>query len=331
MSGEMALESLQVGLESTPGTAVAATRVEPILAGTVREVIGREFPNETRGSFIPVYRDFPTNRFVEISGVQVAPTFEGIAWWMNLFLKGGVTTGSTVHTSGKSYTFSPTAASDDLKTATFEAVCAAQNYQIPYVLGQRMELAWVADGPMTLTMDFLGQRMTAQAKTAALSAVDYEDIIGSKFVTYIDASTIGSTAVTNVFGGRFSVTNNWVQEFVGDGNLYPRGAHRNKPEYSFQLDMYLDSAGVTEYGVWRNEGPGTQRKIRTKVEGTAIASSSPATNRTFQLDHYGPWDTAELGDRDGKRTVQLTSRTKYDSSAGFPWQLYLESALASLP
>lgn len=333
MSGEMALESLQVGLESTRGTPVAATRIEPILGGTFAERIPREFPAEARGTFVPVYRDFPTGNHVEVSGVQVAPTFEGLPWWLNLFVKGGVTSGSTVHTSGKSYTFSPTAASDDLKTATFECVYQQQNYTIPFVLGNRLELGWGADQAMSLSMDFLGQKMTAQAKTAALSAVDYEDIIGSKFSTYVDGTTIGTTAVYGVYEGRLTINNNWVQEFVGDGNLHPRDAHRNRPEYSLQLSMYADAAGIAEYGVWKagTSGQSTMRKIRVNVSGTDIAGSSPTTPRTLRLDWYGGWDTAEPIDKDGKRAFQFTSRGRFDTGASLPFQIYLESALATLP
>lgn len=331
MSGEIALESLQVGYESTRGTAVAATRIEPILSGWFKENVERSYPDEIRNSFIKGYRNFPTKNFVEVTGLQIAPTFEGLGWWLGLFCKGGVTgvlSAVTVYT----YTYTPTIASDDLKTATGEFVMQAQNYKVPYLLGNKIEIAYDATAPMTVSMDLLGQQATAAAKTGALTAPAYEDIIGPLVTFYVDTTTIGTTAATNMLDLKFTLDNHWMQEWVGNGNLYPNDAHRGEDRYAdVTWTMWADAAGVTEYNLYRTTGIATPRKIRAKVTGTTIAGSTGSVPRSLTHDMYVVVDSVQPGEKDGKRTFEFTGRTQYDATATADWSIALAHALTTLP
>lgn len=331
MSGEMALESLQAGLESARGTLVPATRIEPILGGWFKEVVERSWPDEIRNSFIKVYRNFPIKNYIEVSGLQIAPTYEGLGWWLQLIAKGGVT-GILSATTAYTYTFTPTIASDDLKTASLEFAMQAQNYAVGFGLGNKMELAWGHDGPMTASFDLLGQKATAQAKTGALSAGAYEDIIGPLFTCSIDTTTIGSTLVTNVIEGKFTLDNHWAQEYAGTGFLYPNDAHRSEDRSAdVELTLWADAAGVTEYNLFRTSGAGTPRKIRTVIDGTVIPGSAGSLAKRFTLDKYVVWDTAEPGEKDGKRTFQFKGKTQYDTTATYDWSIALRHGLSALP
>jgi len=60
---------LQAGIETTPGSAVAATRIQPIVSGNWNEHGERVFIEEERQSLIKNYRAVATKQFVDFSGV----------------------------------------------------------------------------------------------------------------------------------------------------------------------------------------------------------------------------------------------------------------------
>lgn len=333
--GLQALSFLQASLETTAGTALAATRVEPILGGWLRESFERNFPDEQRASFIAHYRNFALKRYVEISGLQIAPTYEGIGWWCNLLLDGTLATGTppvirgvTSDTTVETMTFR-NRTTNTLATATMEMGDDTQGYQVPFVIGSKFELGWGASQPMTLSVDLLGQRAIPATKTAALTAGAYEDIIGATSTAKIDTTTINTTAVTNVLDAKITIDNGWMHDFTLDGNIYPGGAHRSKTRYA-QLEATLQFVNTTEYLIYQNSGIGTPRKIRLNTTGTAIAGSGAGV-RTFYTDWYGVWETAEFDSVDGQHVVKFTGRSQYDTSATYDWLVSVASALCPLP
>src|SRR6266542_2219854 len=143
------LQKAQAGIEAVRGTGIAATRIVYFDRGAwFDELIGRDFPNEDRNSFIEHYRNFTTSRMATLAGVANA-TFEDAAWFLQSFAKGavaGVLSNTTVYT----YTFTPTAAADDLKTITWEIGNDTQAYQLPYGIGNQIEFSWVGGQPVKM-------------------------------------------------------------------------------------------------------------------------------------------------------------------------------------
>ena len=330
MGGEMALSGVQLGWEATSGTLVPATRADPILQGNIVEHVERDFPDEQRNSFIANYRNFALKNYVEVAGVQIRPTFEGLPAWLRLFLKGISLTGAVVGVTGASYVFSPTATSNDLITGTGEFFDPTQCYGVPYLLGNKLELGFAKNGPMTCSMDFLGQKAVPQSKTGALTIGAYEDIIGAAATVKIDTTTIGTTPVYTVLDAKFTIDNGYIQDFVMDGNLYARGAHRGKTRY-MALDMTLQFLDTTEYTLFQNSSIGTPRKIRLSVDGTNISGSTGPLKRNLMIDWYGVWETAAFDSSDGMRTVKLSGRSQFDATATYDWKVTVQNGLVVTP
>jgi hypothetical protein len=141
----------------------------------------------------------------------------------------------------------------------FEVFDGTQNWQVPYVIGNKMELTYSRNAGLALSCDYLGQKAVKQAKTGSLSVVAAEDIVAANTVWTIDTATIGTTTVTNVLDAKFTLDNGWVQEFVMDGNLYPRGAHRGAGR-TMQLEMTIQFINTTEYDKFRHTGPATSAR-----------------------------------------------------------------------
>jgi len=323
--GLVALSKFQAGLETVRGTAVAATRIQPI-NGYLVENAQRSIIHEQRNSFIDNFRNFQTKRFVELRGLNTSPTYEDLPWFLQSFLKGGVTgvlSASTVYT----YAFAPTAAADDLKTVTWEVGDDTQAFQVPFGIGDNISLEFVADGPAKMTVDYLGQKAVKQAFTGALSDRVTEDINGSVMTATIDSTTIGTTSVTNVLGAKWSLANNWVQLWRLDGGIVPGDAYRKVR--SAMLELTVQFNNTTEYDAFITAP--VERKVRLSVLGSVIPGSTGNIQKSLIIDWYGLWDSAPLSDSNGIHTVKLTGTSMYDVTATADWKMTVANGLVTLP
>lgn len=326
-AGLNALQKAQAFLESTRGTAAAATRIVYFDRGAwFEQVVGREFPNEDRNSFIRAYRQLTTSHAVKLSATAQA-TFDDLPWWGQLFWKGGVTgvlSAVTVYT----YTFTPTATSDDLKTATLEIGNDTQAYQIPYCLGDKMEISWANGQGVKIAVDLLGQQLTPQAFTGSLTDRTVEDIVGTTAKVYIDnaGGTIGTTQALNVLSGKITFQNNWTQLTHLRGNLYPDDAQRDTRSATIELDVHFNN--TTEFAQLIAGG---ERLIRVIFTGTVIAGSTGNVVKSATFDFYGYYLSAPFSVQGPIRVVKLVGQSVYDTTATKDWQVAIANQLVSLP
>jgi hypothetical protein len=307
-AGLNTLQKAQAAIEATRGTGIAATRIVYIDRGPwPDEAIGREFPDEDRNSFIQNYRNVTVSRGPVAWPVMANATFEDLAWYLQGFAKGAVT-GVLSNTSVYTYTFSPTAATDDLKTITWEVGNDTQAYQIPYSLGQKLELSWVGGQPVKMSAEYVGQRMIPQAFTGALSdRTGIEDIVGTTAKVYIDnaGGTIGTTQALNVLSGKITLQNRWEQITHLVGNLYPDDAQRDSRWIDFELDIHFNN--TTEFAQLLAGG---ERIIRIAFQGTTIAASSPPTAKAVDIDLYGYYTSAPFAASNAIRVVKVVGQPR---------------------
>lgn len=327
-AGLNALQKAQAGLEATRGTGVAATRIAYFDRGAwFEELIGREFPDEDRNSFINNYRAVTVSRMGRFSGAANA-TYPDLPWFLQSFAKGGVTA-VVSNTTVQTYTFAPTATTDDLKTVTWEVGNDTQAYQLPYSLAEKLELTWQGGGPVKLNVDYLSQRAIPQAFTGALSdRTGLEDLVGTTAKVFIDAAggTIGTTQALNVLSGKVTLQNRWQQITHLVGNLYPDDAQRDSRWIDFEIDVHFNSA--TEYAFLLS---GAERLLRINFTGTTIAGSSPSTPKSVNVDLYGVYLTAPFAVSNAIRTVKLTGSTFFDTGAAADWKIAVACDVATLP
>lgn len=324
-TGTLPLTKFQAAQEVTAGTILAATRIQPMaMGGLLTENIERVKPQEQRNSYIRNFRSFQVKRSVELT-MTSSPTYEDLPWFGKGFL--AVPTVSPTGVTAYDWVFTPTIASDDLKTVCWEVGDDTQAYAVPYSVGNKLELTLAADSPASFSASYLAQRASPISFTSSLSDRVTEDINGALFTATIDTTTIGSTAVTNVLDAKFTIDNHYQQLWVGDGNIYPGSAYRSEPR-SVQLEATLLFNSTTEYLTFTAD---TGRKIRFQVLGSAVAGSSPTKFRTLTIDWYGKWDTAPISDQNGIHVVKFTGESIYDATASMDWKITVRNALATLP
>lgn len=330
ITGRVPLKKWQAAIETPSGIIKAATRVQPMLSGDLVQHFEREYPVEQRGSFIKNYgNDYQTKQFVELQGLTAVPTYEDLPWFLQHFAR-GLVTGSPTAVTAYQYVFTPSgvaASSNTLTSVTWEVANDTQNFAVPYAVGTRFHIEGGVGKPATMTVDYIAQRAVAQAISSNLSLRTVEAINTATATAYIDTTTVGTTQVYNVLDFSFDLPTGQKQFWALDGNKYPRDVYRGE-EVTASFDATLAFTDTTEYTAFTGD---TARKVRISVSGSAIAGSSPATNKSLVIDWYGKWAEAPLGEQDGLVVIKVKGESTYDTSAAADWKITVTNDLSTLP
>lgn len=326
--GEVALRKVQAGLEATRGTAVAATR-KVYAKGQMTKDLNFQVPEEDRGTFIKQYRStlgIATAAFPQTAGL----TYEDGPWWSQLWLKGGVT-GVLSNLTVFTYTFVPTAGTDDIKSATFEWGDDTQEFRMPFGMVDTFDITGALESFWHADIGVIGSDMATNTFTAALGERTVEDIN-----MYLTKLALGATGVvpSSYMTGRFigfklSGKNNLNRKWFADG-VSPTigGMGRGKREFALEVTMEGNAATITERGVWE---AGTNRVARVTATGTTIAGSSPATSRTADIIVPGKWSAYVVGERDTNTIFTGTLMSEYDGTLTYEISVEFKNALSTLP
>lgn len=325
VTGVMPLAYCNIVIGATFGTAPAALKRMPITGGTLIQHRETFRPQEQRGSFVRDYNvPVITKEWCEVTGLSIRASIEDLITLFRAGLAGiSKTGGGPTNTSVYTYTFTPTHTSDNLKFLALEVGDDTQNFTLPSMLVNRWSYGWKLGGDVTATFDLIGQRVTKASATGSLSQRQLEGIPPTA-KAYIDTTTIGSTLVTTVQEFQISGDNHFALKWLPDGNTYPGDYYRTEQK-EISIEATLDFRNTTEFDAWTAN---TLRKVRTTQDGTAIASSSPSTNRQVLVDSYLYWDEAPFDAQDGQRVLKAKGGTVYNASAATDVSIVFKSELA---
>lgn len=331
ITGTIPLSKVQGDLEATRGSAQTATRVLPILSGTLTEHREEYRVVEQRASLIEGY--YPPVRvktWVEIE-MEVAPTWEDYIWYSQVGLKGHATAGtalaaSTVLSTVSRYTFAPAAASAVTQSATLEVGDDTQAFIVTGATIDRFEFGWSLGGPATLKLHWLAFQAVNGSYTAALAPEGLEVINGSLAKAYIDSSTVGSTIVTGPSDFTFSIDNKIRQFWAPNGANVPTDFYHYEPR-SVHAESTIRHVADTENAAFKAQ---TLRKIRNTIEGSEISGSTGPVNRKITWDWYGYWSEAPFTDADGLNAQRFAGDSVYNSTATHDWTCVVDCADAAI-
>jgi hypothetical protein len=325
ITGRLPLKKLQAAIEVTPGTILPATRFQPVLSADLVRHRDRELPAEVRGSFIKNYgNDYVTKDYWEIQGMTFVPTYEDLPWFLQAFASHE--TASATNVTAYDYTFTPTVATDDLKTVNWEVSNDTANFSAAFGLGTRIRIEGGSGKASMATADYIGATITKQAITSNMSVRVTEPINMTAMKAYIDSATIGTTQVYTVLDFSFELTTGQKQLFVASGSNTPYDSYRGETRMA-KLDATLVFSSTTEYDAFAAD---TERKIRFTTLGSTIAGSSASTTKILDIDWYGKYSEAPFGDADGLVVLKVSGESIYDSGAGWDWRIRVRNDLATL-
>lgn len=326
ITGTIPLSGAKGKIEAVRGTAGTVTRVLPMLGGDLNEHRETFRPVENRFSLIKNWRKPIVQKvWAEISGFEVAPTFDTLSWYLAHAAKGGGTASTVAgNTAMQRWTFTPTGGSDDLSTSTLIVGDDTGNWQVPFASINRFEFGWTLGGAATMSMDWLGQRADAAGQGTAALVYDVEDINGALAKAYIDSTTLGSTLVTTMQDFKFTLDNGIKPFFAPDGNLYPSDFYRGESRMA-SVEATLAFSSTTEYLAFQAL---TDRKIRTSIAGGGINGGTSLYGAVFNW--FGNWDEAPFGSNDGLRTIKLKGESKVSTADGtVDWSITVDNGQAT--
>lgn len=332
-TNEVILQKNQAGLENTRGTGVAATRIvyAQITPSFTRPLMDFE---DHSGTYEGRRRVAYARSRVGFSAMDIA-TFEDLPWWLQMGVKGGVT-GVDDGSGAYTYTFTPSSATDDLKSMSLEFNESGNPYEADQCMINSWTLRMDADNDQEpgwmFDAEIIARDWTTTTYTGALSDRTTEVILARGTKLYIDdaGGTIGSTQKTgSLISASITVNNNLhFKAFAEDvtyvaANKVGRGRRTLDAQFTFEFDS------DTEFAKYRNTTSPQQRLIRLEREGASPIHTT--VYKRMRIDMYGYWNSWSRGDRQGNLTATFGFAGFYDESAAKTFQLAIVNALSSLP
>lgn len=316
MAGIRSLRKAQIGLESTSGTAVAATAIYRGLA-EIDDQSKPVFPVEDVGYLSGTNRAYIPKTTVNVNMPDHEATFEQLGYVLSAGVEdvvSGTTNGGTTNGYTYLYTF-PTTAEQTRKSYTIEAGDNTQAEEVEYCQVRGFKLSGAAGEAIKLSADWFG-RNRATATYTSLALTDVEEILFQNAKLYIDAAngTIGSTQATNTFlGFDMSVDTGVRPIWTGDGSKAFSFTKTVQPEILLTVTFEHDAVALARKADF---AAGTERLIRILVTGSALTGTGGTyTTKILKIDMAAKVESINpLGETDGNDTLQVTFRARFSTA-----------------
>lgn len=343
MGGYKALSKVQLGAESTPGTAVAADFIWRGPFAGLQDSRETVMVEEDIGVAMPSSRKFNANLFAEMSMPATPATPEQFPHILEAGVKGGVT-GVEDGTGGSGYMYEyPFGISsiNTVKTYTIESGDNAAAEEAEYSVVSQFVLSAVRGELVQMSAEWFGRQVSASTFTGALTPPTVSEIAAVNSELYIDDDdgAFGDTLITagNLLEAVLTVSTGQAALFTADsGQLYFVQNYFNieEVEATLELKFLHDTAAIAERAKWRaNEN----RVVRLNFIGDALgtAGSGPTLgsgNKGIQVDFPGSYESfSAVEHEDGLSIVTATLTGGYIAELGEALTIRVVNELASLP
>ncbi|MBK8990161.1 MAG: hypothetical protein IPM39_29540 [Chloroflexi bacterium] len=320
-----ALTYWQGGIETTALTPIAATRRLYEIGEVPEEKREKEYVQQARQNFMQNFDVLETSAQTEFTLEAPALSFNDLAWWAELYFKGGV---SPTGVGPYVRTYNGASTSDDLKTATLEVADGVGAFQIPGVMGSKLEIKGKngsKPGPVSAKYDLIGQKVTpGHTMTAALSE---RDLVGTymvaqhaQFFLNDSAGSIGTTELATLMEFSVKLDNKVETIFFGGDSLAYGGRRRDERYLEIMVKLLFDATSYSEF----------TSKFRTNAARYGQLKISNGANNIAAFNFHTKFDTFGWPEDGATRQVSLLGRSVYDATLGYDWQLALTNQLAAI-
>jgi len=332
--GVRALRKLQIGLEATAGTAVAATTIWRG-TGTLEDQREIRRIEEDVGVLQRTNRSATPTLLAGLSMDAVPATFEQLPYILEAGVKQVNTGAADGAGSGLIYAYvMPTTAANTLSTYTIEGGDDQQAEEIEYAHVQSFVIAGEGADLVMMSAEWVGRQVALCTFTTGQSIPTVEEILFGKGSVFIDAAAgMGGSQVSGtILGFELNVANTGIrQKWPADGlGTYFSFIVTTPAEATLQLTFEHDGTGVAEKAAAIAETP---RAIRLSFDGTALTTAGTTyTYKTLQIDAWGKWDPfSKIDERDGNDIVTGTLQLAYDETDAKMLEITVVNQLATLP
>ncbi len=326
------LRKIQLGLETTAGTTVAATTIWRG-TGMLDDQRTVEMPTEDVGYASGVDRSYTPKLLSALVLEDTPATFEQLPTLGTVGIK-ALTTGVADGTgSGKIYSFPfGTNGIMVISSLTAEGGDDQEAEVMEYAFGQDFKLSGGAGAAWIMGGTLLGRQSTPKAFTGSVALPTVEEALFGKSKLYIDevSGTLGATIKSNTFlGADFTCVTGYKPRFRDGGQLYFSAPLGEGAKLGLNITFEHDAIGAAQKVAWRAETP---KLIRILVEGSNITTAGVYSKKSIILDLAGKWQKFEkIGERDGNDIIAGSFKPAYDPTAAFFARLIVVNEKATLP
>ena len=312
-------QGVQVGVEVTPGTSVAANKllnsvgIEP----SVSVDMNRFRPMGQKFASIIV----PGKEWVEADLTGVG-TYSELMYMFASCLTTATPVQQAATTAYKT-TFTPAArAEDTVKTLTVEAGGSVRAHKFTYGLVTELELTFNREG-IEVGGSMIGQRLQDSITlTATPTAIEEKPILPIEIDVFLDSTSagLGTTKLLRVLEATWTVGDRFNPVWVLNSANNSFVAHvEQEPSAQLTLLMEADTEGMAQLTQMRG---GLTRFVR--VKGTSADMAGTAIPYSLTLDQaVKVSDVGDFSDEDGVYGIEWTFDMVYDST----WTKALEVAI----
>jgi len=332
MSGIKALRKLQLGVEATPGTPVAATTIWRG-TGVLDDQRVIEVVDEDVGS-LPGYDRTEQVKLLAAVSMDATPfTFEQFCIPCDSGIKtvAGVKDGTG---SGYAYTYPlPTTALNAIKARTLEGGDDTEAERMEYAFCEKIGLSGKGGELLQMQSDWKARQVALNAFTGSLALPAVSGVAVSKGKLYIDlvGGVIGTTNIANVLLGlNLELVTGWVPFYALDGQEYFSTHEMSRPRLTGTLTFKHVAAGAARKVDWRAQ---TAKQFRLIWQGPALTTPGTAyTYKTLTLDFASKvLGVSKLGEQDGNDVLEVKVDSRYNSTAALYASIVVVNELAALP
>jgi len=327
--GVKALRKIQLGQETTAGTAVAASTIwrgEGLLTDA-REIVAVA---EDLGELVPRNRAYESHKLATVKMDDTPATFEQLPYILACGVESVVTGEADGDGGGKIYQFdTPITATQTPKTLTIEGGDNVRVDEMEYAFVSDFSLSGAQKEAVMMAATFTGRQATDAEFTADQTPPDVEEILFGAGKIYIDPTTIGTTQKTLTWlGFKLDYKTGHQPLFSGDGETYFAGMVDAAPEITGELTLLHNANGETEITAARAQ---TTRLVRMIFEGSAVTSGTTYTKKTLIINAAIAYTAVpDVGEADGNTIITLPFRVVYHTTAAVGCQFIVVNALESL-
>lgn len=301
---------VQLGVETTPGTAVAANR--KLLATTIEPSIQADFK-----TFRPVGGKWPTvvalGKEWSEAKISAQANYTDVVYLLSSCLayaapvqQGATTAYKWTHTPGQS-------AEDAIKTYTVEWGSSVRAAKFAYGLVTEFGMTFDRDN-VEFSGSMMGQAITdGIALTGSPTEIELKPILPAHLDVYLDTTSggLGTTKLTRVLKGEFNISNRFGPLWAVNSAVSGFAAHvETEPACMLKLTVEADATGM---GLLANARAGDKRFLRVKATSTELAGTGFPYSLT--LDLCGEInEIGEFSDEDGVYAIEYTFNAIYDSA-----------------
>lgn len=321
-------QGVQLGVESTPGTSVAANK--KLLSTSIETKVKADI-----NSFRPMGTKFSTT---EILGKEWAEfdiegqgSYQDTSYLLSSCLAYSAPVQITT-TGAYTWTFAPSSTSDDtVKTYTIEHGSSVRAHKLTNALLTEIEYDFSRDG-VEIKGSGIGQKITdGITLTSTPTSIAEKPMLPTDVDVYLDTTSagLGTTKLTRALNANIKVTDRFGPVWVlNSANTSFVSTIETEPKAEFTVMVEADSQGM---GLLSDMRSTTTKFIRVSATSADNAGTSGSNKYSFQWDFAAKVkEIGDFSDEDGIYAIEWTFDMVHDPTWGKAMTVSCVNSLSTL-